>query len=350
MMISSLLGLYGAGLLTFASPCVLPLLPLYLGVLAGASGAGAPNPSRVRWAGIGFSLGLLLVFVAMGHLAARALSVLGVEGNLVQIAAGALIVLFGIHLLGLLRLPGANREFRPLLSRVPSVGGFFGGLLFGAAFGLGWTPCVGPVLGAALGYAASATANPWVTSALLFAYGLGLATPLVAAAFSAPRVLGLARRLMSHTQRLSRVMGATMVVAGAVYLVSVIPDAEPTPCASSATSCEAAPMTGEVDGTQRRFDGPALIQFSSHDCSVCERMRPLMDEFERRCAPQLVRRVDIDAPGGRALAAQFNVRHLPTFLTVDQQGAETSRSVGELSRRELALTLEALSPEQCRSL
>ena len=74
MMLSSLLGLYGAGLLTFASPCVLPLLPLYLGVLAGASGAGAPNPSRVRWAGIGFSLGLLLVFVAMGHLAARALS------------------------------------------------------------------------------------------------------------------------------------------------------------------------------------------------------------------------------------------------------------------------------------
>jgi cytochrome c-type biogenesis protein len=351
MMISSLLGLYGAGLLTFASPCVLPLLPLYLGVLAGASGGATPNYSRVRWAGLGFSLGLLLVFVAVGHLAARALSVLGAEGNLLQIAAGALIVLFGVHLLGLLRLPGANRDFRPLLSRVPSVGGFFGGLLFGAAFGLGWTPCVGPVLGAALGYAASATADPWVTSALLGAYGLGLATPLVAAAFSAPRVLGLARRLMSHTQQLSRVMGALMVVGGAVYLVSVIPDNQPAACESSATSCDAAPTTAEVDDIPaRRFDGPALIQFSSHDCSVCERMRPLMDELERRCDSQLVRRVDIDAPGGRALAARFNVRHLPTFLTVDQQGTETSRTIGELSRRELTLTLEALDPELCRSL
>jgi thiol-disulfide isomerase/thioredoxin len=150
---------------------------------------------------------------------------------------------------------------------------------------------------------------------------------------------------------LSRVMGALMVVGGAVYLVSVIPDNQPAACESSATSCDAAPTTAEVDDIPaRRFDGPALIQFSSHDCSVCERMRPLMDELERRCDSQLVRRVDIDAPGGRALAARFNVRHLPTFLTVDQQGTETSRTIGELSRRELTLTLEALDPELCRSL
>ncbi len=351
MMTTSFLGLFAAGLLTFASPCILPLLPLYLGVLAGASGGTVQNPARVRLAGIGFALGLGLVFVTLGFLASRALSVLGAHRDLLQIGAGALIILFGVHLLGLLKLPGADREIRPLLSRIPSVGGFFGGLLFGAAFGLGWTPCVGPVLGAALGYAASTTADPRVTVWLLSAYALGLATPLVAAAFSASRVLGLARRLVSRTQQISRVMGIAMVLSGAVYVVSVLPHTESTSCESSATACETDLQNSGLQATALpSFDGPALIQFSSHDCSVCERMRPLMDELERHCDSELVRRIDIDAPAGRALAAQLGVHHLPTFLTVDQNGTETSRSVGELSRKELIMTLQSLNPEQCRSL
>src|SRR5512145_643997 len=126
MALGPLLALFGAGLLTFASPCVLPLLPMYLAVLAGAQSSGgneAHAKRRLRLAGLGFAVGLSAVFVALGIGASTVAATLVEYRRPMGIAAGLLMLLFGAKLLGILRIPWLDREARPLLSRVPNVGG-----------------------------------------------------------------------------------------------------------------------------------------------------------------------------------------------------------------------------------
>ncbi|AUX38951.1 thioredoxin [Sorangium cellulosum] len=363
MTIGSLLTLFGAGLVTFASPCVLPMLPVYLSALGGAGALGGPDRAAakrgVRLAGIGFALGLAIVLVALGAGASALAAVFAPHRRVFTVAAGAILALFGAKLLGLLRLPFLEREARPLLSRLPGAGGFWGGMFFGIAFAAGWTPCVGPVLGAALTYAASAGESPLTGAIQLGAYAAGLAAPLVVAAFAGPAAVELARRLMPATPALQRVTGALLVVLGITFATGRLDALSPAPAAAVA---EGAPCDGGPAGACAAPEGalehgdvalpegmPRLIEFESAHCAVCERMAPLVEELEARCAKDAgtVLRIPVDDPRGQALAAHYGVRFVPTFLTVDAAGQEVERAVGELPRQQLASLLGDVRGEAC---
>ncbi|WP_437998167.1 cytochrome c biogenesis protein/redoxin [Sorangium sp. So ce185] len=363
MTLGSLLTLFGAGLLTFASPCVLPMLPVYLSALGGAGALGGPDRAAasrsVRLAGVGFAIGLALVLVALGAGASAIAAALAPHRRALALASGAILALFGAKLLGVLRLPWLEREARPLLARLPAAGGFWGGMLFGIAFAAGWTPCVGPVLGAALTYAASAGASPLAGAVQLGAYAAGLATPLVVAAFVGPAAVALARRLMPATPALQRVTGALLVVLGIAFATGRLDALSPAPaaavaagapCDSGSASACAAPTGAVEPGDAALPEGmPRLIEFESAHCAVCERMAPLVKELEARCAKEAgtVLRVRVDDPRGQALAAHYGVRFVPTFLTVDAAGQEVERAVGELPRQRLASLLGDVRGEAC---
>lgn len=345
----SLIGLYGAGLLTFASPCILPLVPLYLGILAGAG--GARNPWRLRLAGIGFSVGLGLVFVVLGFGASLLSATLTRYERSVGVGAGVLMALFGLSMLGVLRLPGANREARPLLDRVPSIGGFFGGFLFGAAFGIGWTPCVGPLLGSALGYAASATSNLSVAATMLGVYALGLTTPLVLAAFASERAVRWSKNLGRFTPLMTRVTGALLVAMGVTVAVHKLGPIESEDCAApGAVACESPVDTTVSSGVEGLPEGPALIQFSSSHCPVCRNMRPIVEELERKCPSVEVKHVNVDEPGGKSMARHYAVNKVPTFLSVDSAGGEVARIIGESTEQRILAALGDLSDIPCANL
>jgi cytochrome c-type biogenesis protein len=355
MSLTSFIALYAAGMATFASPCILPMLPLYLGVLAGAGANGEkPGASRsLRLAGLGFAAGLSLVFIALGmgvHVLAQRF--VG-YGRWFEVGSGVLMMLFGLGLLGWLRLPGLDRELRPLLTRVPNVGGFTGGLLFGAGFALGWTPCVGPVLATALTYAASATADPLVAGAMLAAYAIGLATPLVAAAFAASRMLVWARQLRTLAPILQRGTGAVLVLLGGFIALGVVRNATSTAAnagCSGVTACETQiarqPSPLAVDALPR---GPALVEFVSSHCTVCKRMRPVVSELERKCSPGSLVLVDIDDDRGKQLAAHYGVSMVPTFITIDHGGGEVERIVGEQSKERLVVAFADMRGEPCEA-
>ncbi|CAN98700.1 hypothetical protein predicted by Glimmer/Critica [Sorangium cellulosum So ce56] len=363
MTIGSLLALFGAGLLTFASPCVLPMLPVYLSALGGAGALGGPDPAAarrgVRLAGIGFAIGLAIVLVALGAGASAIAAVLAPHRRAFTVASGVLLALFGAKLLGVLRLPWLEREARPLLSRLPAAGGFWGGMLFGIAFAAGWTPCVGPVLGAALTYAASAGASPLTGAIQLGAYAAGLAAPLVAAAFVGPAAVALARRLMPATPALQRVTGALLVAAGIAVADGRLDALSPAPATAvdAGAPCEvgpagacAAPEGAVAQGDVALPEGmPRLLEFESAHCPVCERMAPLVKELEGRCAKEAgtVLRIQVDDPRGRALAARYGVRFVPTFLSVDAAGQEVERAVGELPAQRLASLIGDVRGEAC---
>ena len=225
---------FSAGLLSFASPCVLPLIPSYLTFV---TGVGFDELGRARRAALVhallFVLGFTLIFVALGASATVLGRVLIHYRVWITRLGGALVVLFGLYLLGAIRVRAFDRERRVHLANKPV--GYLGTVLVGVAFGAGWTPCLGPILGAILTYTAAA-ADLARGLPLLLAYSLGLALPFLAAALAVERFLETVAKLRPHLVRISQISGALLVIVGvlmmldyftvlATYLQSLTPDA-----------------------------------------------------------------------------------------------------------------------------
>lgn len=225
---------FSAGLLSFLSPCVLPLIPSYLTFV---TGVGLDDLGTVRRSAIVhallFVLGFTLIFVALGASATVLGRLLVAYRIWITRAGGALVVLFGLYLLGAVRVSAFDRDRRVHLANKPV--GYLGTVLVGVAFGAGWTPCLGPILGAILTYTA-ATADLARGLPLLLAYSIGLALPFLLAAVAVERFLETVTRLRPYLTRISQISGVLLIVVGllmmfnyftiiGVYLQAVTPEA-----------------------------------------------------------------------------------------------------------------------------
>jgi cytochrome c-type biogenesis protein len=212
---------FTAGLLSFLSPCVLPLIPSYVTFITGMSldelTAGERSATRraVLVHGVLFVLGFTLVFVILGASATFLGSLFAYASRWVERIGGILLVVFGLYLLGLLRVPGAAREWRVHLSDKPL--GYLGTVAVGITFGAGWTPCIGPVLGGILTLAAT-RGSVADGIGLLLVYSLGLAIPFLLAALLLERFLGSVRRIGPWLPWVSRASGAMLLVVGVLLL------------------------------------------------------------------------------------------------------------------------------------
>ncbi len=206
-----------AGLVSFLSPCVLPLVPSYITFVTGLTldelTRGDAQSARTRAAlhAGAFILGFSLVFVALGATATALGRVLHTAMPLLQQIGGVVIVLFGLYLLGVLRLPALMRERRVHLSRKPA--GLIGSVVVGLAFGAGWTPCVGPVLASILLYAGMET-TMLRGSLLLATYALGLGIPFFVAAVGLNWYLVRAKHLQRWLRPIEVASGAMLIVVG----------------------------------------------------------------------------------------------------------------------------------------
>jgi len=224
----SYIGALGAGLLSFLSPCVLPLVPAYLAFLGGvtlhdaADAAGDPPViGRVFFAALAFVLGFATVFVAMGA-TASALSALIIDYiNYLAPIAGVVIILFGLHFLGAFRVLLLYREARFHPESRPA--GLLGAYAIGLAFAFGWTPCVGPVLAAILLVAGSEESVAGGAS-LLAAYALGIGLPFLAAALAVKPFLAFMQRFRRHLGKVEKAMGAFLVLTGFLFITGSISD------------------------------------------------------------------------------------------------------------------------------
>jgi cytochrome c-type biogenesis protein len=213
--------------LSFLSPCVLPVVPPYLCFLAGVGlkeltgeGAGAPPRGRLMGMALAFVLGFSTVFVALGATASSLGGWVGAHFETLAMVAGAAIVVMGLHFLGLLRIGFLLRDVRYHGGGRPA--GWLGAYAIGLAFAFGWTPCVGPVLAAVL-MVAGAEATAWRGVALLAAYAAGLALPFLAAALFTGPFLRLMVRFRRHVPVVERVMGAALVATGVLFMTGSMP-------------------------------------------------------------------------------------------------------------------------------
>lgn len=201
-----------AGLLSFLSPCVLPLIPSYVSFITGLS---LDDVGSRRWVALShavmFVLGFTVIFVLLGASATAVGTLLNYHRIWLERVGGVLIVVFGLYLLGVLRWGALARERRVHLQDKPL--GYLGSALVGLAFGAGWSPCIGPILGAVLTYT-SATATLGQGIVLLLVYSLGLGVPFLLAALAIDRFLAWFQRYRRLIPVVTRVAGAMLVLVG----------------------------------------------------------------------------------------------------------------------------------------
>lgn len=209
---------FAAGVLSFLSPCVLPLVPGYISFISGIS-LEEMQGGVDRWRNLGkaslgslfFGAGFTLVFILLGATATVVGKFLFVSLPLLQRIAGAIIVVFGLHILGLFHLKFLYRErrFFPTGRRASLLGGFF----LGMAFALGWTPCLGPILAGILAYA-STQQTVAQGMLLLGVYSLGLGVPFLAVAVAMNAFEGILQRVKRHMRTLELVSGVLLIILG----------------------------------------------------------------------------------------------------------------------------------------
>src|SRR6266478_8142334 len=211
---------FAGGLLSFLSPCVLPLVPGYISLMSGVSidhlkAEGASGSRRAVIANsLAFNAGLSVIFLALGG-AAGLLGAAIINNVWVRVVGGLVIIVFGLHLIGLLKIKYLYRDTRQFSNEKPR--GMLGSLTLGIAFAAGWTPCIGPILGGIIGLAA--TSGGWKGGLLLSAfYSAGLAVPFLVTGLGINQFLSFYSKFRKHLHKVEVVSGVILILIGVLVM------------------------------------------------------------------------------------------------------------------------------------
>lgn len=217
---------FGAGILSFFAPCILPLIPGYICFITGLSldelrrsngeGRIVQNLTRMLWQTILFVLGFSFIFVALGATASYLGDVISAHQKIIRIVGGSVIILLGLHVAGVFNIKGLEYEKKLHLRSKPA--NILGSFIVGVVFAIGWTPCVGPALAAILGLAGRQnTVTQGVI--LLSAYSLGLGLPFILTALAMNRFLNLFGKVKKYFKVISVVSGLLLVAIGILIII-----------------------------------------------------------------------------------------------------------------------------------
>ncbi len=217
-----------AGLLSFLSPCILPIVPFYLSYLAGVgmeqissgSAISADVRRRATFSAIAFAAGIITIFMALGATASIFGQLVREYFDVLRWIAAAIIIAMGLHFLGLIRIGFLYRQFRADVGETSNVS-LIGAYVLGLAFAFGWTPCVGPVLAAIL-FTAAGTETAWRGAVLLFVYGVGMTAPFVLAAFLVRPFMRWMARFRKHLGLIEKAMGGLLILFGVLIATNSI--------------------------------------------------------------------------------------------------------------------------------
>jgi len=262
---------FAGGLLSFLSPCVLPLVPGYISLMSGVSidhlkGEGGVSSRRaVILNSLAFNAGLSVIFLALGGTAGLVGSAI-ITNRWVRIIGGLVIIVFGLHLIGLLKIKWLYKDTRQFSNEKPR--GMLGSLTLGIAFAAGWTPCIGPILGGIIGLAA--TSGGWKGGLVLaIFYSAGLAVPFLLTGLGINRFLSFYSRFRQHLHKVEVVSGIVLILIGGLIasgyssllassrLAAVLPNLE--------SVLKVAPPKAANTAADASFPAPPDVEFQSLD-------------------------------------------------------------------------------------
>jgi cytochrome c-type biogenesis protein len=341
-----LLGIFGAGMLTVVTPCVLPLIPIYLSALIGGDirKASGMRKGQLLFRALVFITGFIGVFTLLGMTASSIGAFLVTHKGLVQLIGGLLILLFGLKFLGVIRISFLDRVVQANDRKLQTRFGVINAFLMGVVFAAGWSPCAGPVLGSVLTYTASTTSDPLVGAGYLATYGLGFGLPLFLVAVFAEAGTRLLKRIGPYLGRVEKFIGILLIVVATTMILDVVQGR------MGSTAEEA--KTEELVLNEAGIPEPTMVIFTSSQCAVCQRMQDMLAGLTRLCHGKkvLIREFDLAKADNQYLVAKYRLVATPTFVFLDRHGNQAARLVGEQTENTLKQALSALRGTPCPGL
>lgn len=206
------------GIITFISPCLLPMLPIYISFFAG-QGKEEEKKSQTLMNALGFVLGFTILFVIMGAFAGAIGSLFIKHHTLVNIISGGIVILFGLNFMEVIRLPYISTNHKIQLKNQGT--GFFSSILFGIIFSIGWTPCVGAFLGSALMLAASSKES-FKGILMLLCYSIGLGVPFIISALLLDRLKTTFQFIKKHYKIINFISGMLLIIVGVLMATGLM--------------------------------------------------------------------------------------------------------------------------------
>src|SRR2546430_3169076 len=387
---------FAGGLLPFLSPCALPLVPGYISLMSGISidhvknvGSGARRAVILN--SLAFNAGLSVIFLALGGTAGLVGSAI-ISNAWVRIIGGLVIIVFGLHLIGLLKIKYLYKDTRQFSNEKPH--GMLGSLTLGIAFAAGWTPCIGPILGGIIGLAA--TSGGWKGGLLLSAfYSAGLAVPFLVTGLGINQFLSFYGKFRRHLHKVEVVSGIILILIGLLvmsnrvtllassHLAAWLPNFEshlkpigiPEAKAPDKAGKQNFPAAPDVQFT--KLDGSplhlkdlrgrvVLLNFWATWCIPCRSEIPSLSAMERDFESRglsiigvsyddtadLVQQFQKDIPqsyqvvlGGREVGADLLAAPLPTTYIIDREGRIREKIIGERTRTQFESSIKPLLEE-----
>lgn len=389
-----------AGLLSFLSPCVLPLVPGYVSLISGVSidrlksedyNARRAARRAVIYNSLAFNIGLSMIFLALGAAAGLVGTAL-ITNKWIRIVGGAVIIAFGLQLIGVLKIGALYKDTRFFSQQKPR--GVLGSFTLGMAFAAGWTPCIGPILGGIIGLAA--TSGGWQSGLLLSTfYAAGLAVPFLATGLFVNRFLSFYTKFRRHLHKVEVVSGVILILIGAAVmtnyttrlssLLAWLPNAEsilksktdaPGGATSAGQTFEPAPevqlqtLDGQAFHLSELRGQIVLLNFWATWCGPCRSEIPVFNEMQRdfearglkvvgvspsetNDTPELIRDFQKDFKqdytvllGGTDVSAKFrNGPGFPVTIIIDREGRIRQKIVGESNRAGFEAAIKPLLDE-----
>jgi cytochrome c-type biogenesis protein len=387
---------FAAGILSFLSPCVLPLVPGYISLISGVSidrlKEGASSRRAVILNSLAFNAGLSVIFLVLGTTAGLVGSAI-TSNPWIRIIGGIVIIAFGLQLIGLLRITALYKDTRFFSDEKPR--GMLGSAALGMAFAAGWTPCIGPILGGIIGLAA--TSGGWRSGLVLSAfYSAGLAVPFLLTGLGINKFLGFYGRFRKHLHKVEVVSGIVLILVGLLVMtgqstllassrfMSWLPNAEgwlklkepiaPAPTTASTTTFETAPdvafqtLAGKPFRLSELHGQVVLLNFWATYCIPCREEIPALNSLQHDLEAQGLKVVgaslDDDAAsvtsyqkevrkfeyevllGGSDAKTRFEQSVLPTTYLIDRLGRIRQKIIGARDRATWEAAVKPLLAEQ----
>src|SRR5438876_4183024 len=386
---------FAGGLLSFLSPCVLPLVPGYISLMSGVSidhlksEGGSTARRAVILNSLAFNAGLSVIFLALGGTAGL-LGAAIINNVWVRVIGGLVIIIFGLHLIGLLKIKYLYKDTRQFSNEKPR--GMLGSLTLGIAFAAGWTPCIGPILGGIIGLAA--TSGGWKSGLLLSAfYSAGLSVPFLVTGLGINQFLSFYSKFRRHLHKVEVVSGIILILIGVLVmsnrvtllassrLAALIPNLEsllhlrgtenPPPAPANQTYNPAPDVQfTKLDGSPFRLNDlrgrVVLLNFWATWCVPCRNEIPSLSAMQKDLdarglsiigvsyddTADLVREFQKDIPqsyqivlGGREVGADLPAAPLPTTYIIDREGRIREKIIGERTRTQFESSIKPLLEE-----